>query len=60
MFKKKEEHVITYKSGDARTQIDLVMTRGENVKVFDCKVIAGEECLTQHRLVCADMMVKDL
>ena len=60
MFRKREEHLITYKSGDIRTQIDFVMSRGENVTVFDCKVIPGEECLTQHRLVCADMMVKDL
>jgi len=30
------------------------------VKVFDCKVIPEEECLTQHRLVCADMVVKGL
>ena len=60
MFEKKEEHLITYKSGDVRTQIDFVMSRGRNVKVFDCKVIPGEECLTQHRLLCADMTIKDL
>lgn len=39
MFRKRKEHLITYKSGDVRTQIDFVMTHGGNLKVFDCKVI---------------------
>ena len=60
IFKKRKEHLITYKSGDARTQVDFIMTKGRNVEVFDCKVIPGEECLTQHRLLCADMWVKEL
>jgi len=60
MSRKREEHLITYKSGDARTQIDFIMSKGRSVKVFDCKVIPGEECITQHRLVCADMVVKGL
>ena len=28
-------------------------------QVVDCKVIPGEECLTQHRLVRADFSIKD-
>ena len=52
MSRMREEHLIAYKSGDVRAQIDFIM--------FDCRVIPGEECLTQHRLVCADMVVKGL
>ena len=59
MFRKTDEHLITYKSGDVRTQIDFIMTKGRNIGVWDCKVIPGEECLTQHRLVCADMTTKN-
>ena len=42
MFRKREEHLITYKSGDIRTQIDFIMSKGSSMKVFDCKVIPGE------------------
>ena len=60
MSRKREEHLIAYKRGDVRAQIDFIMSKGRSVKVFDCRVIPGEECLTQHRLVCADMVVKGL
>ena len=57
-FKKKKEHLITYKSGDLESQIDYIMyKRCEEVEVKNCKVIPGEECLTQHRLVCADLIM---
>ena len=53
-FKKDREKYITYKSGGAETQIDLIlMKKVSGVSVTDCKAIPGEACLTQHRLVCA-------
>ena len=52
-FKKREKQKITYKSGQGQSQIDFIMTRREDLKMFsDCKVIAGEEVVHQHRLVC--------
>ena len=54
-FKKDREKLITFKSGDAATQIDFVLWRPiPDLKILDCKVIPGEECLTQHRLLRAD------
>ncbi len=51
-FKKKREHLITYKSGDSESQIDYIMLRRSGVvKVKNCKVIPGEECLTQHKTI---------
>ena len=57
-FKKDPEKLITYRSGDVATQIDLILWRPVNdAKILNCKVIPGEECLTQHRLVRADFMI---
>ena len=59
-FKKDREKVITYKSGGAETQIDFIVFRPKpGIKVVDCKVIPGKECLTQHRLVRADFVVQE-
>jgi len=59
LFEKEDEKRITYKSGGVKTQIDYVlMRRNGEVKVTDCKVIPGEACLTQHRLVCSDLRVE--
>ena len=53
-FKKDREKYITYKSGGAETQINLIlMKKVRGVCVTDFKAIPGEACLTQHRLVCA-------
>ena len=56
LFKKDREKYTTYKSGDAKTQLDLILTRnGRDIQAADCKVIPGEACLLQHRLVCANI-----
>ncbi len=48
-----------YKSGDVESQIDYIMLReGQRIKAKDSKVIPGEECLTQHRLLCCDFIIK--
>ena len=61
MFKKDRERKITYKSGGAETQIDFILLRKDReLFVRDCMVIPGEACLTQHRLLKADIKVKNL
>ena len=56
MFKKEDKKKITYKNGDTETQVDYILVRvNERIRFKDCKVIPGEECLTQHRLVCSDI-----
>jgi hypothetical protein len=58
-FRKKDEHLITYKSGGARAQIDYILTRRTDIaRVKNCKVIPGESATAQHRLTVADMYMK--
>ena len=52
LFEKRDSHLITYASGDNQTQIDYILTRRRLRKsIRDVKVIPGEECLSQHRLL---------
>jgi len=58
-FKKKEEHLLTFKSGNTRTQIDyfLMRTNGRSL-CKDCNVIPSE-CLTmQYKLLVMDVEVR--
>ena len=56
----KEEHLITYKSGENNLQIDFIMTRRADLKdMRDCKVIPGEEVVSQHLLLCAVMRTQE-
>ncbi|PKA67201.1 hypothetical protein AXF42_Ash004693 [Apostasia shenzhenica] len=59
LFKKREEHVITYKNGISRTQIDYFLIRKrDRLDCKNCKVIPSE-CLTaQHRLMVLDSEIK--
>ncbi|XP_046976367.1 craniofacial development protein 2-like [Vanessa cardui] len=58
-FQKKDEHLITYKSGKFKTQIDYILADKSNIKQFkDCKVIPGEPLTSQHRLLIASMKLK--
>ena len=55
-FKKKEAQMLTYKSGDRESQIDLFLSRRKDIKeITNCKVIKGESVCTQHRLVVIDL-----
>ena len=48
-FKKRDEHLITYKSGTSRSQIDFFLIRKhDRLDYKDCKVIPGESLTTQH------------
>ena len=54
-FQKKDEHLITYKSGDWCSTVDYIITRREKLKnIKDCKVIPGECAITQHRILVMD------
>ncbi|XP_070014622.1 uncharacterized protein [Nicotiana sylvestris] len=54
-FPKREEHLVTYQSSVAKTQIDyLLLRRGDRRWCMDCKVIPGETLATQHRLLVMD------
>ena len=60
-FKKKDEHRVTYKSGEKSTPVDYVMCRRRNLKkMCDCKVIVNEFVAKQHCMVVCKMtlMVK--
>ena len=58
-FKKKREHLITYRSGGRSSQIDyLLYKRSRLFEVKNCKVIPGDHVAPQHRLVCMDLKLK--
>lgn len=58
-FKKKDEHLITHKSGPEKTQIDFWLCSKEILKIIkDCKVIPGEAVIFQHRLLLLELKLK--
>ena len=60
IFSKDREKLITYKSGSAETQIDFILVRPlTGQSIINCKVIPGEACLTQHRLLRADLLLRE-
>ena len=57
-FAKSDNHLITYESGGAKTQVDYILVRKQHRKdIRDTKVIPGEECAPQHRLLVYDFRV---
>ena len=58
-FIKRDSHLVTYRSGDFRTQIDYVLYPKHYRKaVTNVKVIPGEECASQHQLLVCDLRVQ--
>ena len=58
-FAKRDSHLITYQSGNAKTQIDFILLRKSNLKMAeDIKVIPSEECVPQHKLLICDLQLK--
>ena len=58
-FKKDDEKLITYNSGNCATVIDYAVVQIEVMKkVKDIKIISGEECFSQHRLLIMDLMME--
>ena len=59
-FKNRENRLITYPSGGNQSQIDYIMTKKSDAKrVMDVKIIQSEECITQHKLLIADMKISN-
>ena len=57
-YQKKPLRLVTYQSGGDATQVEYIpFRRAFKKKVSNVKVIAGEECAPQHRLVIADFTV---
>ena len=55
-FKKRDSHLITYKSRNAAKQIDYILfARTMRKLVTDVKVIPGEEVALQHQLLVCNM-----
>ena len=48
--------MVTFESGGVSSVVDYVLTRKNDLK--DVKVIPGEECVSQHKLVVMDMRIK--
>ena len=58
LFMKKDDHLITFASNPNKTQIDYFLFRRRLRGLLkDVKVIPGEECLTQHRLLLCSFKV---
>lgn len=61
MFVKDRNKLITYTSGEGRSQIDYFMVRKRDRKhVWDVKVIPSEECVQQHKLLVCDLRLGKL
>ncbi|WP_375619064.1 hypothetical protein, partial [Bartonella sp. AC134YNZD] len=60
LYKKRDEHLITYRSGSNASQIDFFLTRrNDRISCKDCKVFPGENLNTQHRLTVLDMTLRN-
>ncbi|XP_047264199.1 uncharacterized protein LOC124896638 [Capsicum annuum] len=58
-FSKKKEHLVTFRSRVAKTQIDFLLLRKEvRALCKDCKVTPSENVATQHRLLVMDLAIK--
>ena len=58
IFRKKNEHLITYRSGDRASQIDFLLYRRKDIKeIGNCKVIPGDHVTAQHRMLVMDLVI---
>ncbi|XP_022007321.1 craniofacial development protein 2-like [Helianthus annuus] len=58
-FKKRESHLITFSSGGRNTQIDYLLMRQEDRRMWmNCQVLPRETAATQHHLLVADIALK--
>ena len=58
-LQKRESNKINYKSGNNRTEIDLLIVRScQRNKVRDCKVLAGEHITSQYKPLVYEMWIR--
>ncbi|XP_028061331.1 craniofacial development protein 2-like [Camellia sinensis] len=52
MYKKRDEHLVTFNSGSIRSQIDyFIVRKGDRLKRNNCKVIPRGSLTSQHRIL---------
>ena len=55
MFEKRTNHLVTYQSGGSTSQVDYILVRQQIFRlVTNTKVLPGEECTPQHKLLICD------
>ncbi|XP_055814360.1 uncharacterized protein LOC129883995 [Solanum dulcamara] len=57
-FLKRDNHLVTFSSTVARTQIDYLLFRKGDRGLCDCKVIPRENITTQHKLLVMNLEIK--
>ncbi|XP_037791278.1 uncharacterized protein LOC119586600 [Penaeus monodon] len=58
LFRKRNEPLITYKSGDRASQIDFLLYRRRNIReIKKCKVIPGDQVTEQHCMVVINLTI---
>ena len=57
-FTKETQKLVTYESGGVSSVVDYVLARKNDMK--DVKVIPGEECVSQHKLVRSEEHTSEL
>ena len=57
-FKKKDDHLVTFRSGLSKSQIDFFLIRTSSSVYKDCKVLPSECLGSQHRLLVLDVELK--
>jgi len=58
-FRKRESHLITFRSGSSASQIDFFLTRKIDRGCYmDCKVVPGESAVTQHGLLILEIQIR--
>ncbi|XP_037787730.1 uncharacterized protein LOC119583331 [Penaeus monodon] len=58
LFRNRNEHLITYKSGDRASQIDFLLYRRGNIReIKNWKVIPGDHVTAQHPLNVIDLII---
>ena len=59
LFRKRESHLVTFRSGQHSSQIDFILVRREDRRdCLDSRVIPGECVAPQHKLVVADFRLR--
>ena len=59
LFRKRESHLVTFRSGQHSSQIDFILARREDRRdCLDSKVLPGECVVPQHKLVVADFCLR--
>ena len=59
LFKKKDDHLVTFRSGITKIQIHFVLIRASNRQQYkDRKAIPSEHLGIQHRILIMDVVIK--